>query len=977
MYAAVHLSFAEQACRWPHRTAVAVGDARLSYADLAGRVAAIRDALTGLPPGPVAGYFDHSGDGVAAFLAVLGTGHWYVPLAPAQGSARIDTILADSAPVAILTDLPTELPDVIDTRALTSRPANPPATDRADPGRLAYAVYTSGSTGIPKGVAVGHHALAVSTAARRHLYGDNGGLFLAAPFCFDSSLAMFGPLTSGGAVVLASATAQRDPVRLAAEAATATHLLLLPSVYGQLLDVWGPRQPAGLAVATVAGEAATPALVRRHFTLAPDRRLVNEYGPTEATVFCTAHECVPADGDAPVVPIGVAVPGYRVGLFTPDGQPAADGDAGEIWVAGPALAHEYLGNPKLTADRFIHLGPDRWYRTGDLGRRRPDGTITYHGRTDDQVKIRGIRVELTEIDALLEALPGVAVAVSAIAHDRLTGFLYPAPGIHLDPKQALRTLRATGAADFLVPHALHIVDTFPRTAHGKIDRRALAATVTPPPAPPAPTDLGGDPLHVLLRACAEVTGVDTTPGARFLAIGGDSLAAMRVGVRLHMAGLAGDPMALLTDRTLADIAATLRPRQEQPVPDVTLGDLSPGQHGVWFTENTVRDSTAFLVPLRLRLDGRLDPRRLATALRRTVHRHPVLGCRITESGGRPTLMPAEQPPALELIELQPGETFDELAAQEAAEPIDLRHEPPLRTVLLRGPETDQLLLTLHHLAFDGWSKDVLLRDLAHAYTGEPAPAAPADFREHAAHAYALDVAGVHHDRAHAAARLLRGFPPVLSLRGRDTGRPLLELAATIVDLPPALHGALADVARRRDTTMFTVLLAGFACGLRDVTGQQDMVIGTVTANRYSPALEQAVGMFTNVVAVALRPGADPVGHAGEQARAALRYADVPFHRVVQAATPPRDPHHAPLVQVLFEYFARPTPAVRFGAVTAVVDDDGPQQGAVCDLSLRVFPRGDGLRCVAVHDASVVDDATAQRVMDATLRAWHTSAEAGQ
>ncbi|MGH3757790.1 amino acid adenylation domain-containing protein [Actinophytocola sp.] len=944
------------------RIAVAVGETRVSHPALAARVGGIRRAVPAGAPA-VAGYFDHGVDGVASFLAVLDSGPAYVPLAPVLGRDRVVAAIADSGAATVLTThahrdhLAGLGAEVIVTDDLADADASPPT-----PGPIAYIIYTSGSTGRPKGVAVSRRALTASTRARRALYGDGGTLFLAAPFCFDSVLSMFGPLTSGGTVRLASPSASRDPVRLAAEAALdATHLLLLPSVYRELLEVWGEHQPPELAVAIVAGEAATPDLVRRHFAVAPARRLVNEYGPTEATVFCTAHDCSP--GDVGPVPIGRPVTGYRIAVLGADLTPVAAGEVGEICVGGTGLAEGYVGDPGLTARRFVPAEHGRWYRTGDLGRWRDDGVLEYHGRTDLQVKIRGVRVELGEVDRLLEGIDEVTEAAAVLVGGQLIGYLRG----DVDTDAIRRRLRVSAPAH-LVPHLLVALPELPRTSTGKIDRRALAARGLPgaggAPVPTAVTT--SEPHAILAAAVGDVLGRVPAVDEPFVH-SGDSLAAMRVVARLHTAGWSLDPAVLLGGGALSAAAPALNRRGETTNGQLPPGPLSPNQLGIWYAASLARDATAFTVPLRMRVAGRLDADRLRKALDALIVRHPVLSCRIGERGGRPAMEPTGEPPWLDVVSTtQPGR----VAAAEAAEPIDVRCDPPFRAVLAELPDgRSELLLTLHHIAFDGWSKHVLVRDLADAYSGRTRPAPP-DFRRFASALAAADARGEFTADAAAAAALLRGLPTLVSLR-TDRGEAAYQAAGQVVDVAAPVRAGLERLARDLRTTPFAVLLGGFAAGLTELTGQHAVVLGSVVANRPTPGLEESIGLFTNVVPIGLElpPGSDPVIVARDRLLSTLKYAHVPFHRVVEAVAPDRQTSHPPLVQVLFEHLGATTAPVRFDDIEAELDDGGLQQGAVVDFSIRVFPRRAGYRCVAVHDASVVEPDLPAAILRSTLATW--------
>jgi phosphoribosylformylglycinamidine synthase PurS subunit len=599
--------------------------------------------------------------------------------------------------------------------------------------------------------------------------------------------------------------------------------------------------------------------------------------------------------------------------------------------------------------------------------------------------IEDFRVELGEVQQLLSEVPGVLEAAAILVDGVLMGFVR-ATGDLGD----VRALLPPGAPAYLVPQAVHRVAELPRTATGKLDRAALAARTRGPAAdvripdslPPTSSGPAGvapdsSPLAALLVAVRTVTGLPAAAERPFTAVG-DSLAAMRVCTRLYTRGWTLDPTVLLDGRRLAEAAAHAHRRPaDQPARAAEPGPLSPNQSGIWFAENLAPGSTSFLVPLRLRLDGVPDPDRLRAALTEVVRRHPVLDCRIDRRAGRPVLTRMDEAPWLDQVAVGSAEEADDLAAAEAAEPIDLHHEPPLRATLVQLPrDRSELLLTLHHIAFDGWSGDLLLRDLCEAYRGTPDRPRPADFLTYAARQAATAAAGGFAAEASLVAEQLRGLPTRLSLRERDDRTPALRAEGSVLDVDPALRRGLTELAHARHTTLFVTLLSGFAEGLAQVTGQRRLIIGTVTANRPHLDLEEVIGLFTNIVPIGLdldaggaRHGSDLIGHVRDRLLAAMRHARVPFSAVVSAAAPERTPGHAPLVQVLFEYFGEPRTRYDLDGIAMTVSGDGLQQGAVADFSLRVFPYDAGLRCVAVRDASVVAEHVATAVLSATTDAW--------
>ncbi|MFI9556342.1 non-ribosomal peptide synthetase [Nonomuraea endophytica] len=496
---AVHELVAGFARDRPAQVAVRCGEHDLTYAALegwAGRIAA-RLRAGGVGRGDrVAVLAEPSTAMVAAALGVLWSGAAYVPIDPAQPDGRVAAVLADARPAAAVATcamaprlaeagVPVIRAEDAWARGEQARDARrePGVTEPGDP---AYLIYTSGSTGEPKGVLVEHAQLTAATLARHRVYPGAPVFLLVSPLAFDSSVAgLWGTLTIGGTVVVATADEVRDPAQLVklVESCGVTRMLCVPSLYDVVLDAaerLGAHRLRTLATVIVAGEPLPEALVERHFARhTGPGLLVNEYGPTEATVWSTYRRF-----DAPgPVSIGGPVPGARLYVLDEELRPVPRGERGELFVAGAGVARGYFGRPEATELAFLPdpFEPGRMYRTGDLVRWNDRDGLDFLGRRDQQVKIRGQRVELGAVEAALRTAPGVRDAVAVAAGDRLTAFVLAAAG--LDPRQ-VRGHVAERLPAVMVPARVEVMDAFPLTVNGKADRTALAARA--PAAEPEP-----------------------------------------------------------------------------------------------------------------------------------------------------------------------------------------------------------------------------------------------------------------------------------------------------------------------------------------------------------------------------------------------------------------------------------------------------------------------------------------------------------
>ncbi|MBV9451848.1 MAG: amino acid adenylation domain-containing protein [Streptosporangiaceae bacterium] len=532
--------------RHPSRTAVVGRGQSIDYGTLDAWAAGIatRLAAAGIGRGHHVGLVaEPSPAAAAAALAILRRGGAYVPVDGAQPDQRIAGMLSDARVAGVVVTSETRdrivrLSDRVIVEADTPQTLSVGlATVPVTAADAAYLIYTSGSTGEPKGVLVGHGQLTASTLARRLVYPDAPVFLLVSPLAFDSSVAgLWGTLCAGGRLVVASAAEVRDPERLVMLVArhSVTRMLCIPSLYGTVLDAAeriGIGRLRSLETVIVAGEPVQQELLDRHFALRPGRALVNEYGPTEATVWASYRRY-----DAPgPVSIGGPVPGTRLYVLDDDLRPVRRGVEGELFIGGEGVARGYFGRPEETVraflrDPFATVEHGRMYRTGDRVCWDEEGMLDFRGRRDRQVKIRGHRVELGAVEAALRALPQVRDAVVVTGQTRhLEAFVIAAPAA---TAADLRARLATQVLPAMLPARIHLVEEFPRSVNGKTDHRALAAmaretTPTPAltPAAPLPGDNPSDDMQALVSAAwREILKTTEVPAdVNFFDLGGHSL----------------------------------------------------------------------------------------------------------------------------------------------------------------------------------------------------------------------------------------------------------------------------------------------------------------------------------------------------------------------------------------------------------------------------------------------------------------------
>ncbi|MFE2168028.1 amino acid adenylation domain-containing protein, partial [Streptomyces sp. NPDC059447] len=753
--------------RWarfsPAKPAVSLGNEELDYAELNGRANRLARLLVELgagPEQPVAVMLPRSPGLVVAALAALKAGAVFLPVDADYPADRIGYMLEDARPPVLLTDTatgsrPAGLPDLaalgvtpvlLDEPGTVARLAALDGQDLADaeraapphPQDTAYVIYTSGSTGRPKGVAVAHTGLMsmVSSLSDRFWLDHDVRVLQFASFSFDASV--FGimlALLNGGTLVIADEEARNpgQPLVDLINDARINLVALPPVVVGGL-----PAEavlPADLRL-VVTGEAVPAGVVERW---GGSVRLFNGYGPTEAVVGCTVAGPLAPRGGRP--PIGKPTNAHRVYVLDRNLRPVAPGVTGELYVAG-GLARGYLNRPGLTAARFVAdpYGPagSRMYRTGDLVSWLPDGDLDYLDRVDDQVQLRGIRIELGEISSALLAQPGVEQAVVVMREDeagerRLVAYVVAASAAGSEATAVLRERLAAELPDYMVPSAVVALDELPLTAHGKLDRAALPdpdlGSVSRGRAPRTPVE------GILCGLFADVLGLEqVSVDDDFFEIGGHSLLATRLVSRVRGAlGVELPIRALFEARSVVGLAGRVADAaQARPAlaPAAPGGErpLSFSQQRQWFLNRRQgRTDGSYNSAMAFRLTGKLDTDALQAALLDLTARHEVLRTVIPERDGVPSLRvldPAAGAPVVGTVSVFTDQLDTALAA-EADRGFDLTEETPLRVRLFpAGADSYVLLIVLHHIAFDGWSMEPLLDDLATAYRARTAGQAP-------------------------------------------------------------------------------------------------------------------------------------------------------------------------------------------------------------------------------------------------------------
>ncbi|MFF3445430.1 amino acid adenylation domain-containing protein, partial [Streptosporangium sp. NPDC002721] len=1018
--------FQAQVARTPHVPAVVFEDTVLTYAELNERANRLARLLIRRGAGPerrVALAVPRSEAMIVALLAVLKTGAAYLPLDLDYPTDRLRFMWLDAEPACVVTTGAAEsgipvsdgtprvvLDDPAVQAALMAESEQDPTDKdrlaRLDPAHPAYVVYTSGSTGQPKGIVMPGGAVA-NLLSWQTADAPRGVVGQLTSVGFDVSVQeIFGALLAGGMLAVPSAEVKQDFTALARwlvdhEVESVSGPLPVLDALFEQAEGLGLELPA-LREVVQGGEQLVPGLALRAAAEESGLRLVNHYGPSECHVVTAAVLPErPADWPAQA-PIGRPVWNTRLHVLDDGLRPVPVGVVGELYVAGAQVGRCYLGRRALTAERFVACpfsGPgERMYRTGDLVRWRSDGQLEFVGRADDQVKVRGFRIEPGEIESVLASHPAVAQTVVVARADyggdrRLVAYVIAEKSVE---SAELRAFVAGMLPAHMVPAAFVFLDELPLMPNGKLDRRAL-------PVPESATAVYRAPRttreELLCGAFAEVLGVDRVGiDDSFFDLGGHSLTATRLVNRIRSVLGAELPVRALFDApTVASLAERLvdggvRHRvtaRERPAEM----PLSSAQRRLWFLNRMEGGFGTYNMPFVLRLRGTLDPLALRAALDDLVARHEPLRTVYPEDArGRPRqVILASAAPELTEVQLDPAELPRELSEQ-AARGFDLTSEPPLRAALFKmSPDDHVLSVVIHHIAADAWSLTPLARDLGAAYAsrtrGEPSgwSQLPIQYADYAL--WQNEVLGDEKDPDSLAGKqlaywreTLAGLPEQLDLpvdRPRPA-RPSYRGGNARVRVEPELTRSLTALARQTGASLFMLVQAAFATVLSRLGAGSDVPLGTPVAGRSDESLEAMVGMFVNTVVLRNDLSGDPtftelLERVRETDLEAFAHQDVPFERLVEALNPARSLAHHPLFQVMFSF--QNATDTRLDLPGLTVEAAGtPAPGARFDLSLSLAETDGGMEGALEYATDLFDQETIQALAARLVRVLEVVAE---
>ncbi|HYG65747.1 MAG TPA: non-ribosomal peptide synthase/polyketide synthase, partial [Thermoanaerobaculia bacterium] len=1014
----LHELVEEQARLAPDQTAIVWRDGAVSYGELERRANRLAHELRDLGIGPedrVGLMLRRSPAMVVGILGILKAGGAYVPLDPSYPDERLAYMIDDAELSVVVTETGASsvaqasgatVLDLDRERQRIARRSEEAPAPRAVAGNLAYVIYTSGSTGRPKGVMVPHRGVANRLLWAQEVYrlDEQDAVLQKASFSFDFSVwECFAPLLAGARLVLAEPGRQGDGAYLirTIQEHGVTFVHFVPSMLAVFLAEEGVEECVSLRQVFSGGEALTPELRDRALMRLP-APLDNQYGPTEISIDTTRWVCAPGP-DPYRLPVGHPIANSRLYVVDRELRPVAVGLHGELLVGGTGVTRGYLRRPDLTAERFV---PDpfaeeagaRLYRTGDLARRLTDGTVEFRGRVDHQVKLRGFRIELGEIESTLAEYPLVRDAVAIVREDvpgdpRLVAYLVADEGAAPRAPE-LRGFLQELLPEYMIPSAFVVLEAFPRTPAGKVDRRALPAPERTLAQSSALYVAPRTPLEgVLAQVWAELLQAERVGiHDNFFELGGHSLLATQVVSRVRsLLGIEVPLRALFERPTLSGFAyivesarRSLGGSQMPPLQRVDRSldlPLSFAQQRLWFLDQLAPGGGAYNVPVALRVEGDLHVGVLQCSLTEIVRRHEALRTVFAAHDGTPVQI-VEPPyelalPVVDLSGLEEGRRErlgSELLGREARRPFHLSRGPLLRALVVRLSAEEHLaLVTIHHIVSDGWSIGILVREVSMLYASlsarmdSPLPELPVQYADYAVWQRSWLQGEVLAQDIDYWRRQLAGAPALLELP-TDRPRPAVQSsrgAAWVFPLPVELSAGLQSLSRRRGATLFMTLLAGFQMLLARYTGQQDVVVGTPIAGRNHVELEGLIGFFINtlILRTDLRgePGfEDLLGRVRETVLSAHTHQEVPFEKLVEELEPERSLAYSPLFQVLFALQNVPQEELSIRDLR-LRPLDSPATTAKFDLAMALSEAEGEVRGLVEYNTDLFDEVTIERL----------------
>ena len=1016
----IHQLFEHQVKRTPDAVAVSFDTEELNYQKLNSRANQLAHHLRkmGVKPEVFVGiYMERSMEMIVAILAIVKAGGAYVPLDTTYPKERLRFMLEDTNVSVLLTQkrmlekLPENKATVIlldsEEKNIAKQSTKNPVNETT-PENLIYVMYTSGSTGKPKGICITHKSISRLLFNTNYInLGPGDKIAQVSNSSFDAAtFEIWGALLFGAQLVGIKKDVALSPHEFVSQLRKQkiTVLFLTTALFNQCASEV-PQAFKSIRVLLFGGEAVDPKWVKKLLDSNPPEQLLHVYGPTESTTFSSWYLVKEVKESATTIPIGSPISNTKLYILDSDLRPVPIEVPGELYVGGDGLARGYLNRPGLTAENFI---PDpfsrrpgmRLYRTGDLACYLADGNIEFRGRIDYQIKIRGFRVELREVEAALREYAGIRDVIVILRDDvadkRLVAYLVAEdhPSV-----PELRKFLQEKLPDYMIPSAFVILDDFPVTPNGKIDRKALPAPDSKRP------ELRGafvaphtDIEKKLAEIWANILGINQIGiYDSFFELGGHSLLATQLISQLrvifHVDLILPD---FFKTPTIHGMAKFIEGRNDtdqwlQVLPITPISrdrdiPVSFAQERLWFFKQWESNSPVYNILSCIHFKGLLDVFLLERCFNEIIRRHESLRSNIITVNGRAVQrISSVLTTELSVVDIQVLSEREKkielqrLATKESQYCFELERDPLIRAKLLQLAEEEHvLLITMDHIVADGWSLGLLVKEMAVLYEAfskdipSPLPDLPIQYADFAHWQRKRLEEGALENQLSYWKNQLSDMPPVLELAADHWRSPTGSFrgAKHPVVISEKLTETLKNLSEKEGCTLFMTLLTAFQTLLYRYTGQEDIVVGTPIANRNMPEIEGLIGFFANTLVLRTDLSGNPgfkkvLKRVREMAIEAYAHQDMPFEKLVQELHPQRDSNYNPLFQVMFVLQNTPISEMKFSDITMnfwhptwLKVDNGTTK---FDLTLDLSETTDGLTGFFEYSTDLFEAGTITRI----------------
>ncbi|MBO9205113.1 MULTISPECIES: amino acid adenylation domain-containing protein, partial [Niastella] len=1001
--------FSEQVEQTPNAIALQLGEEQLSYQQLEAKSNQLAHFLRDKgvqQDSVVAVCMERSVMLIITLLGVLKTGCSYVAIDPAYPAQRKKYILEDSGAQLLLTHEASfdELPDGVASIDLAaqlstlSHYADGSVITTTTGAALAYIMYTSGSTGLPKGVEVTHNNITSLVKGTDFVQMNSSSVLLStgSPSFDATTFEYWGMLLNGGRLIMCPENVLLDAALLKEEIKnrSVNTMWFTAGWFNELVDT-DPSVFENLHTVIAGGDKLSVRHVQRLQSAYPSLQLVNGYGPTENTTFSLTYTINNTAGCASI-PIGRPLPYRSAWVLDEQLQLCAIGVVGELYVGGTGLARGYRNRAELTTQKFVadpfnNEPGARLYRTGDRARWLPDGTLEFLGRTDEQVKIRGYRVEPGEIESGLQQYEGIQQAAVVVREDdkqnkQLIAYIVAATSV--DPQAVLQHLQKSLPA-YMVPSLLIPIEHLPLTSNGKVDRKQLASFAIDTAITSryiAPRNDTEKTLAAIWQQLLDVEQVGVEDN--FFELGGHSLLAIRVISAMRKELQCEIAIRDIFDHpTIAALCNRIDQQKDrqlqaaiQPAKRPDQIPLSFSQERLWFIDR-LKNSQQYHMPWVFRLEGHLDEAALESGFRDIIQRHEILRTVIYEQEGigYQQVQPGNDwtmERTTEASILSSGTTLEEYIHQQMLHPFDLSADHMLRVTLIRCTPTSHILIAVvHHIAFDGWSISILVKELSELYSCKvqnkdaELPALPVQYADYAIWQRKHLAGDVLTNKLQYWKQQLQGVTP-LELP-TDYERPKEQsIRGAVVSrrINKQIQDGLINLSRQEGVTLFMTLLAAFKVLLHRYSGQTDICVGSSIAGRHQQQVEGLIGFFVNILAFRSDLNGEPSFRSLlQQVRAtvldAYEHQDVPFEKIVDKLGVERDRSRNPIFQVALVLENAPESGLLSLGELSLQGMNTGHATSEFEMTLDIRDTAEGLFCNLVYNADLYRQETMDRFLE--------------